>query len=365
MKKFVFIILLLFIVSCDDDSVEIPNVVFQPFQPTTFNIDVPPIFEEKLNPPLIPNSNPLTVEGIALGRKLFYDPILSGDGTQACATCHKQESGLTENLQFSVGIDGISGTRNSMPLFNMAWNFDERFFWDGRAFSQENQATFPVEDPIEMHNTWENAVISLKNSTEYQELFNKAFPEQTDIDTEITKDLTTKAIAQFERTIISADSKFDKFLRGEVTLTADEQEGFNIFNDERGDCFHCHGAEDNNPLWTDNQFRNNGLDATFVDLGLEIVTGDPQDRGKFKTPSLRNLVFTAPYMHDGRFETIDDVIDHYSEGLQDSETIDTFMLFIADGGTQMSDLEKSQLKAFLLTLTDESFLTNPAYSNPN
>ena len=138
-------------------------------------------------------------------------------------------------------------------------------------------------------------------------------------------------------------------------------EGKAIFNDERGDCFHCHGTDDSNPLFTDNRFRNNGLDEVFTDIGLEMVTGNPSDKGKFKTPSLRNLIFTAPYMHDGRFATLDEVIDHYSEGVVISSTIDTQMLFAFQGGTQMTDLEKAQLKAFLLTLTDEEFITNPDY----
>jgi cytochrome c peroxidase len=151
---------------------------------------------------------------------------------------------------------------------------------------------------------------------------------------------------------------------GNSNLTTQEVNGFNIFMDEsKGDCFHCHGSE-NNPLWTDNKFHNNGLDSSLTDLGLGGVTGDPSDNGKFKSPSLRNLIFTAPYMHDGRFSTIDEVINHYSEGLQNSPTIDPLMKKVSQGGVQLSPLEKSNLKAFLLTLTDEEFINNPDFSNP-
>ena len=134
-------------------------------------------------------------------------------------------------------------------------------------------------------------------------------------------------------------------------------------DESKGDCFHCHGSE-NNPLWTDNKFHNNGLDSSLTDLGLGRVTGDPSDNGKFKSPSLRNLIFTAPYMHDGRFSTIDEVINHYSEGLQNSPTIDPLMKKVTQGGVQLSPQEKANLKAFLLSLTDEEFISNPNFSNP-
>lgn len=363
MKIFYFIFLIILFSACKSDDGN-GSEPYTPYQTTAYSLTIPQVFADKLPAPVIPNNNPLTVEGITLGKRLFYDPILSGDGTQACASCHKLDKGFSDDTAFSLGIDGLEGNRNSMPLFNMAWNIEDKYFWDGRAFGIEEQAEKPVEDPIEMHNTWQNVVTDLKSSNEYQVLFNKAFPEQTETNTEITKILATKAIAQFERTIISANSKFDKYLRGEVNLTADELEGYAIFNDERGDCFHCHGTNDNNPLWTDNNFHNNGLDATFTDIGLEMVTGEANDKGKFKTPSLRNLIFTAPYMHDGRFNTLDEVIDHYSEGLVISPTIDTQMNFANDGGVQMTTIEKMQLKAFLLTLTDNEFITNSDYQEP-
>ena len=243
-----------------------------------------------------------------------------------------------------------------MPLFNLAWNFDEKFAWDGKDFTLENQALEPVANPIELHANWTKVAERLKNDAEYPTLFSQAFGT-----TKIDSTLITKALAQFERTLISGNSKFDKFLLGEVALTPEEQNGFDVFMDEaKGDCFHCHGSN-NNPLWTDNQFHNNGLDRSFTDLGLGAVTGDPADHGKFKSPSLRNLKFTAPYMHDGRFATLEEVINHYSEGLQASPTIDPLMKKVNQGGVNLTPKDRADLKAFLLTLSDEEFINNPDF----
>ncbi len=322
-------------------------------------LEIPQLFADNILAPIIPTNNPQTVEGVALGRKLFYDPILSGDGTQSCASCHSPQNAFTDSDQFSTGIDGLLGTRNSMPIFNMAWNYDENFFWDGRAFSIENQAMQPVINPIEMHNTWPNAVQNLRASSEYPALFKAAFGSD-----QIMPPRVIQAIAQFERTLISANSKFDKYLTNQGTLTPSELNGFSVFMDEsKGDCFHCHGS-DRNPLWTDNIFHNNGLDTSFSDLGLGEITGDPADNGKFKSPSLRNLAFTAPYMHDGRFATLDEVINHYSEGLVNSPTIDPLMKNLATGGAQLTAADKADLKAFLLSLSDTEFINNPNFQAP-
>ena len=329
------------------------------YTPVPINLEISEVFEESILPPVIPANNPLTQEGVALGRKLFFDKILSVNNTQACADCHKPELAFTDGIQYSIGIDGIEGSRNAMPIFNLAWNYDEQFFWDGREFSLERQTFDPIISPIEMHNDLENVVEELQQHNEYPILFEQAFGTST-----IDSILLSKAIAQFERTIISDNSKFDQYLLGQSSLSPEEQEGFNIFMDEeRGDCFHCHGSQ-NNPLWTDNKFHNNGLDAAPTDLGLAVFSGDPNDNGKFRTPSLRNLAFTSPYMHDGRFTTIDAVIDHYSEGLQDSPTIDPLMKKVDDGGVQLTEVEKINLKAFLLSLTDFEFINNPNYSQP-
>lgn len=328
------------------------------YEPTPQSLAIPQIFSGNIIAPIIPTNNPQTVEGVALGKKLFFDTILSADQTQSCATCHAPQNAFTDNTPTSTGIDGVFGTRNSMPLFNLAWNYNERFTWDGKELSLERQAEEPVQNPIEMHSNWENVVSKLQNHLDYPELFRLAFKTST-----VTKELTTKAIAQFERTLISANSKFDNYSLGQATLTPQELNGLDIFlREDKGDCFHCHGNP-NNPLWTDNMFHNNGLDATFTDLGLGNITGDPNDNGKFKTPSLRNLAFTAPFMHDGRFNTLDEVINHYSEGLQNSSTIDPLMKKIDQGGTQLSEQEKADLKAFLLTLSDSSFINNPEFQD--
>jgi len=352
-NKFLLVFFLILTVSCKKEESE------SIYKPTPYNLDVPQVFADRILPPLIPSDNTLTNEGVQLGRKLFYDPILSGDGTQSCADCHKQSNAFADNLRFSVGIDGIEGTITSMPIFNAAWNFGEQFFWDGRAINLEDQALQPVTNPIEMHNTWEKAVSDLQNHAEYPELFQNAF--KTDV---ITKELVAKAIAQFERILVSANSRFDKHLLNEIILTEDELEGFNIFMDEtKGDCFHCHGS-DMNPIWSDNSFHNNGLDADVLNTGLGVITGNPADYGKFKSPSLRNLSFTAPYMHDGRFETLDEVINHYSEGLVFSPTIDPLMKKVNEGGVHLTADEKAKLKAFLVSLSDNDFITNPDFQAP-
>ncbi len=351
LKNLVYIsVLTIFCLSCSNEDMG--------YEPTPKALDIPQIFSENIIAPVIPTNNPQTAEGITLGKKLFFDKILSANGTQACASCHSPQNAFTDNTPTSDGIDGVFGVRNSMPLFNLAWNYGERFNWDGTALSLERQALEPVENPIELHSNWDAVVDRLQNHPDYPELFQLAFKTST-----ITKELTTKAIAQFERTLISANSKFDNYSLGQTDLTPQELNGLDVFlREDKGDCFHCHGNP-NNPLWTDNIFHNNGLDAIFIDLGLGAVTGDPNDNGKFKSPSMRNLAYTAPYMHDGRFATLDEVIDHYSEGLQNSSTIDPLMKQIDEGGVQLSDQDKADLKAFLLSLSDPSFINNIEFQN--
>jgi len=353
---FILFLVVISILSCRKD--ELPDVV----KPTNYDLKLPPIIEQYLPPMEIPADNPLTIEGVALGRKLFYDTKLSADNTQACASCHAPTSGFTDSEQFSTGIDGLEGNRNSMPIVNLGWA--KELFWDGRAKSLEDQAFGPVVNPIEMHNTWINAVSTLQADSKYPELFNKAFGS-----TVIDSVKVVKAIAQFERTMISGNSPFDRYLRGEDTGMTEEEElevyqGFALFMDEtKGDCFHCHG-DSYMPLWTDNLFHNNGLDATFSDNGLGAVTGNSSDNGKFKTPTLRNLKFTAPYMHDGRFSTLDEVVNHYSFGLQNSSTIDPLMKNLDNGGIALSPTEKALLIKFLESLSDESYIINPDFQAP-
>ncbi|WP_452225649.1 cytochrome-c peroxidase [Lacinutrix chionoecetis] len=351
---FIYLLLILSVSACSKDDT--PET--EAYEPTPQPLNIPQIFQQTIIAPVIPVNNPQTVEGVALGKKLFFDTKLSGDQSMACASCHMPQNAFTDNTPTSEGIDGVFGARNSMPLFNLAWNYGERFTWDGKELSLERQALEPVQNPVEMHSNWDEVVDRLQSDADYPELFRLAFKTST-----ITKELATNAIAQFERTLISANSKFDKFTLGQTTLTPQEQNGLDVFMDEtRGDCFHCHGNP-NNPLWTDNIFHNNGLDSTFTDLGLGAVTGDVNDNGKFKSPSLRNLAYTAPYMHDGRFAILEEVIEFYSTGLQDSETIDPLMKKVQQGGVNLSAQDKADLKAFLLTLSDPSFLNNPDFQN--
>lgn len=351
-----FIMSLLVLTGCRKD----PN--FSVVDTTPYAIEYPEIMAQYLPPISSPKDNPLTVEGVELGRKLFYDELLSINNNQSCASCHLLDRGMSDTGAVSVGSEGMVGTRNAMPLFNLGWM--DHFFWDGRANTLEEQALMPVRDPIEMHESWTNVVAKLQADDTYPFLFERVFGTQT-----IDSMMVVYAIAQFERTIISANAPFDKYLlTGSSGWNAMDElaayQGFALFMDEnKGDCFHCHG-DSFNPLWTDNLFHNNGLDAVVTDKGLGKVTGNPSDDGKFKTPSLRNLVFTGPYMHDGRFSTLDQVINHYSEGLNNSPTIDPLMKKVDDGGVQLTPDEKYYLKMFLISLSDSSFIENQNYSDP-
>ena len=320
-------------------------------KPTPYELVSPPGFPINNN---IPGDNPMTVEGIALGRKLFFDPILSGDNTLSCAGCHSQETGFTDSRVKSVGITGAVGFRNSTVLINLAWS--PFMFWGGRDSTIEHQALRPVPNSIEMNLPWEDAVMKLQRHHEYPKLFKKAFDSIY-----ITNTLVAKAIAQFERTLISADSKFDQVQAGTATFTPAEQRGHDIFFSPAGTCFKCHGGA----LITDNDFHDIGLDIVLsFDMGRGLVTQNPSDNGKFKTPTLRNIAVSAPYMHDGRFNTLADVIEFYSSGILLSANLDTVFTGVGNQGLQFTNLEKQDLLAFLETLTDTTFLNNPDFSAP-
>lgn len=329
---------------------------------TPYTIQIPPFF-----PPMdIPECNPLTVEGIELGRFLFWDVRLSGDNTMSCGTCHVPEKGFSDPDQFSTGITGEVGNRQAMPLINLGWATE--FFWDGRAKSLEEQVVGPVANPIEMNEDWDLLVPELQNTDIYPDMFKDAFGSPV-----VTKDRTAKALASFLRTLISADSKFDRQRIGQYSFTDSEQRGHDLFLKEGGDpdegqggqwgadCFHCHGF--GVMLTTDNLPHNNGLDSIFTDLGYGGVTGEPLMMGKFKTPTLRNVELTSPYMHDGRFTTLEEVVEHYNSGGVPSTTIDPFMKYTT-GGLQLNDQDKADMVAFLKCFTDTTFATNPAFSDP-
>ncbi len=324
-----------------------------PYQTTPYELQIPAGLPEMP----IPADNPMTVEGVALGRRLFYDEILSGDNTQSCASCHKQEFGFSDDNRFSEGITGALGNRQAMALINLGWN-TRGFFWDGRAATLEQQALGPVNNPIEMNTTWQAVAAKLNAHAEYPTLFKQAFDADVIDSTHVTK-----ALAQFMRTLISGNSRMDKwYVRQEIQLTQEELRGYTVFNSEVGDCFHCHSL--GGGLNTDNKYHNNGMDTVFADPGRYAVTGDPMDLGRFRTPTLRNIELTAPYMHDGRFFTLEEVIDHYSEHVKVSSTVDPLMELVGFGGAHLTDADKQALIAFLRTFTDQDFVSNPDFSDP-
>lgn len=340
------------IAGCKPDRIEV--------EPSTFG--TPLAFPRPVNfPPVdMPINNPLTKEGVKLGKHLFFDKRLSGDNSQSCASCHLQESNFSDPRQFSIGIDGSVGDRNGMPIMNLAWQ--SFFFWDGRSHSLEDQALQPVENPIEMKTTWPEVIAKLEADPRYVTMFTAAFGPNS-----ITKENAAKAIAQYERTMISANSKFDQRARGEYVFTSLEEDGYQIFNSELGDCFHCHGDANTGNLFGalgDLQFSNNGIDSILKpNTGFEVVTGNPQDRGKFKIPSLRNIEYSFPYMHDGRFATLQEVIEHYNMGGHITSTIDPNMKK-AGVGHNWTPYQKSALLAFMLTLSDDPFLTDTTFTDP-
>jgi len=304
----------------------------------------------------------MTVDGIQLGRKLFYDPIFSVDSTVSCSSCHQQAKSFTDGLDRSNGVAGQT-KRSSIDLINVGFTY-HGLFWDGRASSLEQLALVPIEDPIEMANSWDTVEMRLKRHPNYPSDFRKAFGIENI--SQIDRSLATKAVAQFLRTIISGhNSKYDRFTRGEIFLEENEYNGYLMFfnidpNLPDAQCGHCHNA----PLMATNDFFNNGLQEasdleSIPDKGRGLITGDPADNGKFKPPTLRNIALTAPYMHDGRFKTLPEVLDHYANGGKNSPNKSTFMFNL-----KLTESEKSDIIAFLLTLTDSTTLTNPAYQNP-
>lgn len=299
--------------------------------------------------PNLPTDNLLTREGIALGERLFFDRRLSGNGKQSCADCHSAARAFSDNVALSRGAKGDAGVRNAMPLFNLAWS--PTYAWDGSKPRIRDQALAAMTNPIEMHGDARHVVATLRGDAGLRDEFTRAFG--TD---EVTPERVGLALEQYLLTIVSTDSKFDRARRGEAVLTEQEKEGFALFMTEydpargkRGaDCFHCHGGA----LFTDYDFKNNGLERGRGDRARASVTGKPDDIGKFKTPSLRNVAVTAPYMHDGRLATLEDVVAHYDHGVARSATLDPNLAKHPDAGLQLSKDEQQALVAFLRTLTD-------------
>ena len=356
----IIFLLLLILNSCDrSNEVELAPV----FKPTPYKINIPPGFPTNLN---IPDDNPMTAEGVELGRYLFYDGRLAGreseDKFMSCSDCHIQSNSFIIGLPrpYPYGIDGIPTHHAMLPLINLVWN-PGAYGWNGSVTSIEQDVLAVITDPTEFNSSIDAVEKSIAGIPGYGEMFKKAFG--TD---EVNIARISKAIAQFVRTLISADSKFDRYLRGEVQLSASELNGFVLFTTEEGaDCFHCHGSS-GNPLFTTHLFYNNGKDSLFNDpYDRYSVTGDPANIGAYKASTLRNIEFTAPYMHDGRFSTLDEVINFYSHQLVWSPYIDPLMHHISEGGTQLTPAEKANLKAFLLTLSDTAFLNNEKFEAPD
>jgi cytochrome c peroxidase len=302
-----------------------------------------------LPPVSAPSNNPPTAERISLGKRLYYDPILSVDGTVSCATCHGPAHGFTDNKPVSNGVQGKTGTRSSPTVINSAYNTLQ--FWDGRAPSLEKQAEGPIANPVEMGHTLDGAVKALQADESYREPFQEAWG--TD---QITIDLVTKSIASFENTVLSGNSPFDRYYYGsdKKALSASAQRGLRVFQDaKKGNCAVCHTIDKKYALFTDNKFHNIGvgvdLSGNLADAGRFVVTKDDADTGAFKTPTLRNIAQTAPYMHDGSLKTLKDVIDHYIGGGNSNAHLDKQIRAL----DFLTGQERQDLEEFLKSLTGE------------
>ena len=292
--------------------------------------------------------NPLTEEGFQLGRNLFYDPIISRDSTISCASCHFQASGFTHvDHQLSHGIEGRIGNRNSMALINLAWN--SSFHWDGGVNNLEMQPLNPITSYSEMDETLENVIVKLQASKKYCSLFSKAFGDE-----KVTSQRILKALAQFTVMLKSSNSKYDKMLRKEVEFTESEKRGYSLF---KTNCASCHTE----PLFQNDKFKSNGLtiDATLNDLGRIKITNKKEDYLIFRVPTLRNIQFTFPYMHDGRFKTLTEVVKHYNS-LGHGKNLPKELA----KPMNLSDKDRVDLVLFLTTLTDTEFLFDKRFSFP-
>lgn len=318
-----------------------------------------------------PSFNPTTNEGATLGRVLFYDKKLSANGTISCASCHKQEKGFSDDATFSLGFEGGTTRRHSMSLINARWYGRGRFFWDERAATLESQVLMPFQDPVEMGMTLEEVVSAVQSQPYYPALFEEAFGTS-----EINSDRIARALAQFVRSIVSVNSRYDEGRQSVNIPTADfpnfsasENNGKRLFFLPvplgGGGCVGCHSTEAFiNP---DNGTTNNGLDAASTDdLGVFEAINNPAFLGAFKAPSLKNIALTAPYMHDGRFRTLEEVVEHYNSGVQDHPNLGGAL---RDENGQpirlnLTAQEKTGLVNFLKTLTDEEISRDVKFSDP-
>ncbi len=304
--------------------------------------------------PLIPKNNPLTPAKIGLGKKLFFDSILSQDQNLNCGSCHIQEYAFSDPRRLSIGTDSLKGTRNAPALINLTYH--QTFFWDGASPSLELQALFPIESHFELASPLNEVLNRLKNHPEYPGLFKYVFRDT------ITAKGLVQAIASFERSLISGNSKYDRFISSgmDSTVFAEEEwKGYKLFfgentSEKHAECFHCHGGFNfDDP---EGRFRNNGLYLDYEDEGRYLVTGNDFDKGKFKVPTLRNIEYTAPYMHDGSFATLEEVLNHYANGGQLHQNRDILM-----GNISLDSAERRAIIMFVKTLSDITFLTTPEF----
>lgn len=350
-----------------NDNVAVdPSILTLPESPFNYaNILLPDFFldNELQNEDNTPNNNEITDNGATLGRVLFYDKKLSFNNTISCASCHIQANGFSDPNQFSTGFDGEMTGRNSMGLANARFYENGRFFWDERAATLESQTLMPIQDLVEMGLTLGELEAKLALEDYYTALFTNAFG-----DANITSQRIALALSQFIRSMVSYESKFDEGLAQAQDLeanfpnfTAAENRGKLLFMSNQTRCFDCHATN----VFVGDQARNNGLDATITDMGVGGITGNNNQLGEFKAPSLRNIALTGPYMHDGRFATLLDVIEHYDNGVQNNPNLDNRL---TQGNNvrrlNLSNADKQALVDFLNTLTDEEFINDEKYGNP-
>lgn len=339
----IFLQFLFFTVACSsDDLVETTNNPIVLKQASNF----PPLEYDMKN-------NPLTEKGFELGKKIFYDGNLASDGVVSCGFCHIQEDAFTHHGHtFSHGVGNGVGSRNAPPIQNMA--YQTQFFWDGAADHIELLSMAPISNEVEMDGDIIKIIDYMNKDREYQKLYSQAFPGK-----EINAEYMLKALSQFMAMLISSNSKFDKYRRNEAggEMNSQELAGYILFNQK---CSSCHATD----VFTDNSFRNNGLpiNPKINDKGRYSVTGFDSDKYKFKVPSLRNIEKTAPYMHDGRFYTLESVLNHYASGVSKTENLDLSLDNKGTVGIPLTEIEKKQLISFLKSLTDNEFLTNPKFS---
>lgn len=337
-----FIFILLTFSSCSDEIIE-------PLQKDeAYTLETPSGFPKMT---FDVTGNPVTVNGVALGKKLFYEGKLSRNNTISCGFCHIQEYAFTHHGHtVSHGIDDRLGIRNTPPIQNMA--FLKNYTWDGVSHNLDERSLVPITTDFEMDSSLPEAVGKLNSDNNYKKMFKAAFGDEN-----ITGDRILKAISQFMVTMVSANSKYDQYKKGQVAVTSEETQGMALFQNK---CASCHSGE----LFTDESFRNTGMyyNTQFDDRGRYRVTLDWNDNMKFRVPSLRNVEYTAPYMHDGRFYTLDAVMNFYSNNVENQPNLDPQLKQNGHIGIAMDTQEKQLIIAFLKTLSDKSFISNPKFA---